>query len=164
MTNLESSLRRMVDGWESLGHPALLERFVLRNGRAFTPRKRIGRRRKARHCFQNSTHFISEQDGEYVEGYVDCIIPIHHAWVTINGTDAMDLTLKDTEDREYFGVVFSREVLWEEMLKTGHYGILDTTRGLNIDLMFKVDPELKTICETIRKGRANVVKSPARSR
>jgi len=147
-----------IKSWELIGTPSLIQRFVVRNGRPFTPTKRIGRKRKARMCFMNSTNFVLGMRGigvgAYVEGYALCkampFMPIHHAWVTTDGTDAMDLTL-DAEGYEYFGVVFERDVLRRELLKLRHYGLLDTGFGINHELMFRIDPELEGICNSIKE-------------
>jgi hypothetical protein len=144
-----------IKSWELIGTPSLMQRFVVRNGRPFTPTKRIGRKRRAKMCFSNSTDFvIGKRQGTYVEGYALCkampFMPIHHAWVTMDGTDAMDLTL-DAEGYEYFGVVFERDVLRRELLKLRHYGLLDTGFGINHELMFRIDPELEEICNAIKE-------------
>ena len=98
-------------------------------------------------CFSNSTEFVvRKRQGTYVEGYALSkkfpIMPIHHAWVTMDGNDAMDLTL-NAEDYEYFGVTFDNDTLWAELRKLKRYGILDTGFGLNHELMFRLDPELE---------------------
>jgi hypothetical protein len=144
-----------IKSWELIGTPSLMQRFVVRNGRPFTPTKRIGRKRKARMCFMNSTHFALDNCvSTYVEGYALSkklpVMPIPHAWVTMDGTDAMDLTL-DAEGYEYFGVVFERDVLRRELLKLRHYGLLDTGFGINHELMFQMDPELEGICNAIKE-------------
>jgi hypothetical protein len=151
---LAEVLKQEMEGWATLGHAALLQRFVIRNGKPFTPRKRIGRKRKAKMCFSNSTDFVvRNRRGTYVEGYALSkklpIMPIHHAWVTVDGNDAMDLTL-NAWDYEYFGVTFDNDTLWAELRKLKRYGILDTGLGLNHELMFRLDPELEAICTKIR--------------
>jgi hypothetical protein len=154
---LRERLTEQADCWGQMGVPSLLERFVLRNGREFTPAKRIGRKRRAKMCFSNSTDFvIQKRQGTYVEGYALSLkfplMPIHHAWVTMDGDDAMDLTL-NAEDYEYFGVVFDNLTLKSELLKLKRYGLLDTGFGLNHELMFKLDPELEHICRKIIDSR-----------
>jgi hypothetical protein len=88
----------------------------------------------------------------YVEGFMinaDLPIPIHHAWVSYDGETAMDPTL-DSANREYFGVSFSRQELVHELRKNNVYGLLDHGLGLNVDLMFRLDPELKAICDSVK--------------
>jgi hypothetical protein len=151
---LREMLQEKIDNWARLGHPALLDRFVLRNGKAFAPGKRIGRKGKAKECYSNATEFVlRHHDAIYVEGFVinkRLPIEIHHAWVTFDGKTAMDPTL-DAERHEYFGVEFDTNTLRKEIVKLGVYGILDPGLGFNTDLIFRIDPELKAICEGIRR-------------
>lgn len=152
---LTEMLAQDVVNWETLGVPSLLQRFVLRNGKAFAPVKRIGRKGTPKHCFSNATRFALDKcSGSYVEGFALNkklpLMPIHHAWVTINGDDAMDPTLNSI-DYEYFGVVFAESTLRRELIKLKHYGLLDTGFGLNHELMFALDPELETIVNAIRR-------------
>jgi hypothetical protein len=152
---IKDQLKELVDNWAVLGHPALLENFVLRNGKEFTPRKRIGRKRMMKECFKNAQEFVWENpETTYVEGWVvnsSLPFPIHHAWVTVTGKDAMDPTL-DAKGHEYFGIAFNTRITHSQMLKNKVYGILDPGHGLNYELMFELDPELKTICERIREN------------
>jgi len=153
--NVRQLIEQEVATWEQLSHPALLQRFILRNGKPFTPAKRIGRKRKAKECFCNATEFVVRNGGTYVEGLVmNRKIPwlIHHAWVTMGGDDAMDPTL-NAENYEYFGVTFQRGVLTAELVSNKVYGLLDPGLGMNTRLMFALDPELKTICDTIMARR-----------
>jgi hypothetical protein len=152
---LVDRLKEEIASWETLGVPSLLQRFVVRNGKSFTPRQRIGHKRKAKMCFMNAAHFALDKcAGVYVEGYALNkklpLMPIHHAWVTLDGEAAMDPTL-DAEGYEYFGVVFNQDVLRRELLRSKRYGLLDTGIGLNHELMFKIDPELETIVNAIRR-------------
>jgi hypothetical protein len=150
---LHEMLVQQSESWARLGHADLLTRFITRNGKAYTPAKRIGRKKKAGQCYMNAAHFVfSHENATYVEGYVigkTLPIPIHHAWVTINGTDAMDPTL-DAEKYEYFGVPIDIATLRKELIRNKVYGILDTGLGFNTTLMFKLDPELKSICENVK--------------
>jgi len=157
--SIKENLEQSVAAWEFLGVPALLERFVLRNGKAFKPRKRIGRKRKAKMCFMNAFDFVSGNEGtQYVEGFTTTHgISIHHAWVTTTGDDAMDPTL-DAAEHEYFGVTFTREQMIESARATGYYSILDQGMGLNAELMFALDPELEQIVKAIKpRSRAELL-------
>jgi hypothetical protein len=151
-------LAETISDWERLGHPALMERFVLRNGKLYTPRKRVGRRGKPKECYCNSTHFVIREQWKsypyghptYVEGFTIGDIPfaIAHAWVTMTGADAMDPTL-ESSTHQYFGVAFPTDVLLREIKKNRVYGILDTGVGLNHELIFAIDPELRDICNAV---------------
>lgn len=153
--SLPEMLRREIDNWEQLGHPALLQRFVLRNGKAFTPRRRWVRKGEAKACYMNAAHVtLRHKKAIYVEGYAVSkslrLMPFHHAWVTFSGDGAIDPTL-NAFDYEYFGVTFDRDTLRHELKTNGVYGILDPGLGLNIGLMFRTDPELEQICNAIRR-------------
>jgi len=148
---LRDILQQNVDMWERLGHPALLERFVLRNGKDYQPAKRIGRKGEAKACFSNSHIFMLKHGGSYVEGYTvvpDMNFPVHHAWVTMTGEDAMDKTL-DAAGREYIGIKFDKAFVVKETARHDRYGMLDTGIGLNWRLMFEIDPELREIVERV---------------
>jgi hypothetical protein len=155
---LYEMLEDAVASWERLDHPALLERFVLRNGRHFKPSPRIGRKRRAHRCFENAALFVRDRreqymPPQYVEGFTlakDLPVRIHHAWVTMHGDDAMDPTL-DAEGREYFGVVMDWDTLDREINGNGVYGVFDPGHGLNFRYMFSVDPELESIVRKIQQ-------------
>ena len=58
-------------------------------------------------CFANCQRFVTDVDlhgfdlnVEYREGYVVSILPIEHAWLTVNG-EVVDLTLAPDRPREY---------------------------------------------------------------
>lgn len=151
---LREHLTQTVESWSKLGHPALLERFILRNGKEFTPCPRIGEAGEPKRCFSNAARHVMANPGhDYVEGYAlrrsDPIMPIHHAWVTTNGTDAMDPTL-DASDHEYIGFRFHKRTLVKELRRNGVYGLFDPGVGLNARLIFGLDPELKPIVEAVR--------------
>jgi len=148
---LREILQETVDTWAKIGAPAVMERFVLRNGKDMEPMPRIGKRMTPKECFSNATHYLQRNPGTYVEGYVlrPGLIPIHHAWVEIDGK-AMDPTLEDAEECSYVGVPFETKVLHGELVKNGVYGLLDTGM-INLDLIFRLDPELKAIMEGVMK-------------
>jgi hypothetical protein len=149
-------LTEQVSNWALLGHPALLDRFILRNGKLYTPTKRIGPKRKPKECFGNATKYVlSHSKATYVEGYVmgsKLPIPIHHAWVTMTGTDAMDPTL-DAENYQYLGIAFDTATVERELARYGVYGVLDPGLGLNHRKMFEVDPELEAVCKAVKMDR-----------
>ncbi len=153
-------LEQQVKNWEPLGHPAIMERFVLRKGKVFTAGPRVGRKMTPNECYSNATHFVlgfpTERD-EYVEGFVirpKLAIAIQHAWVRIrgNGLVAMDPTL-DGDDNEYMGVVFDIPTLREQLRRNKVYGLLDHGQGINTDLIFKLDPELEPIARKVMENK-----------
>jgi hypothetical protein len=155
MSNLRTILEQRVMQWERLGHHSLLERFILRNGKDYIPAKRIGRKQKSKECFGNAARHAMTDNATYVEGFTvipEFEWPVHHAWVSIHGDDAVDPTL-DAKGREYIGVAFDRKMLASQLIKNGVYGLLDPGLGLNADLMFEIDPGLKDIVDKIRPIR-----------
>jgi hypothetical protein len=150
--DIKQDITERVDQWARLGHPAMLDRFILRNGKVYTPTKRIGHKRTPKECFANATRYVLKNGGTYVEGYVignKLPIPIHHAWVTLDGTDAMDITL-DAENYQYMGVEFDTDTLRKQTARNGYFGLLDNGLGFNTRLMFGRDPELEAICKAVK--------------
>jgi hypothetical protein len=155
MNDIVEMLDQQIAAWEMLGHPALLERFIRRNGKMFTPVKRIGTKREPKACFGNAANFITRRGGAYVEGYVfNTQTPwlFHHAWVTTTGNDAMDPTL-NSKKYEYYGVEFAENTVRRELVRNKVYGLLDPGLGLNARLMFEIDPELEAIVHAVSPKR-----------
>jgi hypothetical protein len=154
---IKEYLTEEVSNWEFIGHPALMQRFVLRNGKEYQPVKRIGPKGEPKGCFGNATNVVLKKraaaEWDYVEGFAihreRPIMAFHHAWVTTNGNDAMDPTL-DAEEYEYFGIAFAKAIVVETVKRTGYYGLFDTGLGMNVKLMFEMDPELKGIVEAVK--------------
>lgn len=155
---LRDRIEAEVAGYARLGHPALMQRFILRRG-ILSPGAPlppgVGRGQK-KSCFKNAAR-LSQSDLSltYVEGYVHTDLPIliHHAWCVTGDGTVIDTTLDDPEDAHYFGVPFTFGQLAYEMNRTGVYGLLDTGSGVNHDMIFRLDPELKQIVEEIRRAR-----------
>lgn len=162
MNDLREYLQTMADSWGVLGHPAVMERFVLRNGTEFEGRDlpKGFRRGKAKACFENSINLVvRKRDLRYVEGYVmhNVIpIPIHHAWAVDADNRVIDVTIQQPAECQYMGVVMSRQECWTEVSRNDVYGVLDTGLGANVRFMFERDPELKAEVETIASKRWRV--------
>lgn len=110
-----------------------LARFWLDNGRPFVPTAATfkGRRREMKQCFQNATlEVLRDPSLTYVEGYVDTIIPIHHAWVLTPEGDILDPTLRvkgrhGGAPKDYWGIPFSFDYLMDTIRANGVYGLVD---------------------------------------
>ncbi len=148
--DIKTNLAETVANWQTIGHPALTERFVLRNGKPFTAVKRIGRKLQDKNCYQNTLYRASTwHDGTkynnvtYVEGfgYRPGLILIQHAWVGM-GDNAVDVTWKDPLDCFYFGIPFNVDDATKETYANGYYGLLEGRTGVNYQFMFKRDPGL----------------------
>src|SRR5262245_49732537 len=160
--DIKRYLTETVETWAKLGHPAILERYALRNGKVFTPRKRIGRKGEPKNCFGNATEIVFDWEFRgrkgpkptYVEGFCmskELHWPFHHAWVTYTGDDAMDPTL-DAAEHEYFGVTIETKELRNELLKNKVYGVLDTGM-INVKWLFAHDAGLEEIVNGMKKTR-----------
>lgn len=158
--DLKAIIDQEVENWERVGHPALLQRFVQRKGRAFEPPKKLVERMEPNECFANATLYVQRFGGTYVEGFTvieNIEFLVHHAWVVLDDGEIVEPTLSDGGlGHRYFGVSFETELLMREIIKNRVYGLLDTGRGLNADLMFRLDPGLKPIVETITNTRRGI--------
>lgn len=136
--------------------------FLLQHARAFRSmpidgadlavvRRAAPRRLPMKQCFQNAARTVlNDMTGRlrYVEGFAHGIIPVHHAWVTLDGEALVDVTWNrerstsqalaskvvgefDEAEMGYVGVVFSTERLRRFILETETYGSLlfDYERG-----------------------------------
>jgi hypothetical protein len=103
-------------------------------------------------CFSNATSIALDNPSlRYVEGFAVRVIPIHHAWLIDEAGNVIDPTWDRPEEGEYCGVVFDTDTLRRELLKLKYYGILEGPRGVNFDLMKRLDPGLD---EALRHLRA----------
>lgn len=163
MTQEEATLTQMlqshIDGFGHLGFPALMERFVMRNG-SFAHGSSLPAGIKAgrmKECFSNAAHLLDIHDGlTYVEGYgftPGVPFPVHHAWCVNSKGEVIDNTWRDPAQCQYIGVAFTREELSEQLCLHGVYGILDTGRGINADLIFSRDPHLESVVDEFRPSR-----------
>jgi hypothetical protein len=165
MNDLREYLEQTAASWARLQHPAMMERFVLRNGQEFRGRKRPKGYRKgtAKQCFANAARLgaLDHKTLRYVEGYAvadNLPIAFHHAWAIDADDQVIDVTLKNPENYQYMGVVVSFDEVWHEVSRQGFFGLFDGGyTGINIEWMLKRDPGLQPVVEEIigRKiGRA----------
>ena len=92
------------------------ERAVIAKGRPFVgiDRPREFRPRKEGANFANAQALACEGRGSYVEGFAlngPGYPPIHHAWVTVDGIHAVDVSWRQTDQVYYFGIVFPMETV-----------------------------------------------------
>jgi hypothetical protein len=92
------------------------ERLVLEYGRPFNgiPRRKGYRQRAQKRCFANAQILADEGRGNYCEGFA--IAPetgraFHHGWITLDGANAIDITLLNSHEVKYFGIPFEHELL-----------------------------------------------------
>lgn len=127
ITMIESDLKRGC--FRSRG--AQIESYVLQFGRPFfgNPQSPKYRKGRAKRCFVTCGNHATEGRGTYVEGFAitpDSPMLIHHAWLTSDGTDAVEVTWKSpAEKNHYFGLPVSSQLLSACMCESGRYGIFD---------------------------------------
>lgn len=128
MSGIEDELRKMAAIAGFFGRPASLEGIVLEHGRRFEPAPLPEgvERGEPKNCFSNSMRVVLGAPDElgyvYCEGYVwrpgISLLLIHHGWVTVEGADvAIDPTLLNAEECEYWGLDFQTEFAVEVMAK-----------------------------------------------
>lgn len=142
--DIQTFLRERIEQWGAIGHPALMERFIDRNGTVFQPAPYAGVRMTPKMCFQNSTEFVYEHGGLYAEGYgwrQGFPLLVHHAWVVKDGR-VIDPTWDQPETCQYIGVTLPPHELAREIAKSGYYSVLDPGM-INLDWMFGRDPGLR---------------------
>jgi len=162
--SIKDMLAQQIANWQCVGHPALIERFVLRNGREFKPAPLMGRRGTPKECFRNAAVRAPAVGGRYVEGfgYRPGLILIQHAWVAVEHGYAMDPTWDRPEECLYFGVPFD-EVVWQaEQDRLGYYGLLDTPTGINVRFLFERDPGLAEELAEANPAWARIAERAAR--
>lgn len=146
------NLTELVKIYEGIGYPAIIERFVLRNGTTFVDAVRPKKMGQIKQCFKNASHMALGDDSlTYHEGFMkrpDLPIFIHHAWVVDRQGTAIDPTLRDVKDVTYTGVPIDTDSLMKQLMMNRVYGVLDTGT-LNIDYMFGRDPGLAEIVKKI---------------
>lgn len=151
MIEVKRMLIDQVAAWEKMGHPAIVERFVLRNGIARRGSPYSGERGEPKQCFANAAHFaLDTPRATYYEGYVhrkDFPIVIHHAWCRV-GNRLCEVTLPDPEKFTYIGVPVDWKVLTSQLVSNRVYGLFDIGT-INYRLMFELDPGLKPEVEAV---------------
>jgi len=152
MNDVEKTLTEYVKTVDRIGHPAMLENFVLKHGRAYqqAPLADLSLQGPARMCFRNATIAALDRfGGIYTEGFAIAPglgIPIHHAWLTIDNA-AVDVTWNYT-GCSYFGIEFPNSDVRYWTVHNGYYGIL-SGEMINVDLMRERDPDF--VAERIAK-------------
>lgn len=153
--DIRNIVQDQAEGWALIGAPALMERFVLRNGQVCKGGKLPTgyRRGRAKQCFMNSIKLVTRKPGlRYVEGYTmgdEIPFLIHHGWALDADDRVIDVTLPEPDRYQYIGIVMTRERMLDEVSRLDVYGVLDTGCGLNADFMFRHDPPLEAIVKKV---------------
>lgn len=148
---IKEHLELEVKSWERVGHPALLQRFVLRNGKVMQPAQSWPEgvtEGELKMCFKNAYEIALEHGYDYYEGYGmgerTHGFLVHHAWCMDDDGKVIDTTWPHFRTAQYIGVFISIEELLEQTDKTGVYGVLGGEM-INHEFLFERDPELRNI-------------------
>lgn len=118
-------------------HPSAA--YVLHYGRSFSPAPRPPgvRKRRSRYCYRNATLFVQEIDERYAycEGWalssLDGGMTVQHAWVTLTGDKAVELTWAEP-GRAYLGVVIEPDQLSRFLVERRSFGsVIDWLVGID---------------------------------
>lgn len=148
MTSIKDFLQRCIDTWEQVHHPALMERFVIRQGVVCEARPFEGQRMTPQECFKNAMDGLFTTSGHglmYCEGFglrPNIPLLVHHAWLVTPDLKVVDPTWEKPEECQYVGVTYDRDAAWEIMQETGHYGLFDHGIGFNLTVALARDPGL----------------------
>ncbi len=141
--------------FRNVGHPNLLDAFLTRNAalQRGEPLPKGVKRMQMKQCFANAAQLSLERDWFYVEGYAASAqlgIPLHHAWNVTPDGKLVDVTWRFPETAQYFGVPFNTEDLSRWLLKQKYYGLLDSGKGLSVELMLSMDPQLVEVVPQLK--------------
>lgn len=101
-----------------------LEQIVLKHGTSFKgiDRPKGMRLGPSKDCYRNSYHAAGRHEGMlYVEGFamVRDHFPFQHAWISPDGTHAIDLTIRyPPSEIQFFGIAFSIGKATTELVET----------------------------------------------
>jgi hypothetical protein len=115
---------------------------VIEYGRSFVGVKRPSEYRLGpiKNCYANAGNLAVDDEGIYVEGFAmspGTGLPFHHAWLTTDGVNAIDVTLRSpAQDCSYFGIAFSRRLFGQSLQARKVWGLLDA--GYDVDDMKKL--------------------------
>jgi hypothetical protein len=133
--------------WMSRHHDWPVYRAVLKYGRPYTAtqRPRGLRIRAPKRCYANAGILAQERHiGTYVEGFAMTATqpPFQRAWITLDGTDAVEVTLRDPPNEcLYFGIPLSSETIRRFKCRTYNWGpLLDASELFQVLIDEGLDP------------------------
>jgi hypothetical protein len=138
--------------------------WLLENGEAFGPAIKVpGAMMGAqKECYSNSLqavvdHAVDSTEWFYTEGVVlapGLPILIDHAWLSNRKEEVLDLTLRDQDGAEYYGIPFKPDWAVSATIRHGYYGLFSDGCTYNKDVVFK--PVGRTKRAWKKKELANV--------
>jgi hypothetical protein len=110
-----------------------VEEAVLGHGRPYIGirRPKNYRPRAVKRCFANAANLAFGGRGIYVEGFAvgseDPDLVLHHAWITLDGVHAIDVTWRrQASDCHYYGIAFPNDVVRRLLLRRNYWApVLD---------------------------------------
>src|SRR5262245_35725576 len=101
-----SELHWHIEWARSAGRSFEREAAVVKHGRSYIGVKRLKnfRQRARKQCFVNAGRLALDGRGTYVEGFAMSPTSqshIHHAWITLDGENALDVTWPDASKCSY---------------------------------------------------------------
>ena len=101
-----------------------------KSARPFEPiaRPKGYRKKKDKECFYNAAMFAIDKRGRYVEGYGQSVggLMVHHAWITLDGVHAIEVTWREPGDI-YWGIEVDTVTVaksWRDGFATPQFGLL----------------------------------------
>jgi len=175
MTKLRQILSREANSWRFLSinagqsrGPWILPEFIARNGRDFVhaPLQYPYKLRPEKQCFANAQRVCegTRLGLRYCEGYAvradGFPLPFHHAWAITPCGAVVDPTLRDGKGVTYCGVVLHAAVIAQHRSPYS-WSLFDAGRGLNLPLIFHLDPEMQTLMERAQRSAERVAREKA---
>jgi len=150
MNNHEEDLRKLLnfkaEASRHFGSVAIIEEFLLRNGRFWPGAPYSGKRGVMKECFKNAFELALENPSlRYVEGKALRLtlgIEVDHAWCVTEDDVVVDCTWDRPEEGVYFGYKFETEAVRQKILKSRFYSMFWTNGSMNVGLMMKIDPDM----------------------
>lgn len=102
--------------------------MILKEGKRYQPSSAElpeGLKGPMQECFRNAWLAAKNiANLTYVEGFAaGSMIPVHHAWVTSNGRDAIEVTWDDGPGTEYYGIAFDTDWVTSRIMRRGYTGV-----------------------------------------
>lgn len=146
--NLLESLKTENDLWAHLGHSNPLKKLIIEKGVTYAGRALPVdiEKGEAKLCFMNALHLsISNPGWKYVEGFgasgslieMGIHMPMDHAWCIDENGLLVDNTWDKPETSLYRGIPMDPKVVMKHVLKTGYYGVFQSTGVFDMKMIKK---------------------------
>ena len=128
-----SAMRKQISGPDSKYKFSSIEEFILQYGQhypEYQTKPKWVKKGIIKECFSNCLHALMGNSDRliYCEGYASGVIPVHHAWLMLDGK-VVDPTWHGRDivspKTEYFGIQFNTQYVLKVARESGYYGVLD---------------------------------------